>query len=57
MQSTHVTSEILKILLQDETLASDVDLKALAKKTDSFSGSDLKRTHFYFYSTNLICLR
>ncbi|KAI8998531.1 AAA-domain-containing protein [Trametes punicea] len=34
--------EILKILLRDETLADDVDLKLLAKKTESFSGSDLK---------------
>ncbi|OBZ75532.1 Protein MSP1 [Grifola frondosa] len=34
--------EILKILLRDETLTSDVDLKSLAKKTESFSGSDLK---------------
>ncbi|KAH9946015.1 AAA-domain-containing protein [Epithele typhae] len=34
--------EILKILLRDETLAHDVDLKRLAKKTESFSGSDLK---------------
>lgn len=34
--------EILKILLRDEKLASDVDLKQLAKKTESFSGSDLK---------------
>ncbi|PIL24102.1 transporter [Ganoderma sinense ZZ0214-1] len=34
--------EILKILLRDEALAVDVDLKQLAKKTDSFSGSDLK---------------
>ncbi|KAI0362238.1 AAA-domain-containing protein [Trametes cingulata] len=34
--------EILKILLRDETLADDVDLKQLAKKTESFSGSDLK---------------
>ncbi|KAI0079953.1 AAA-domain-containing protein [Panus rudis PR-1116 ss-1] len=34
--------EILKILLRDEKLAPDVDLKVLAKKTESFSGSDLK---------------
>ncbi|EIN07490.1 AAA-domain-containing protein [Punctularia strigosozonata HHB-11173 SS5] len=34
--------EILKILLRDETLAPDVDLKALAKQTETFSGSDLK---------------
>ncbi|KAG6814322.1 hypothetical protein H0H92_013447 [Tricholoma furcatifolium] len=34
--------EILKILLRDETLASDVDISSLAKKTESFSGSDLK---------------
>jgi len=34
--------EILKILLRDETLSSGLDLKALAKRTESFSGSDLK---------------
>lgn len=34
--------EILKILLRDETLAPEIDLKALATKTESFSGSDLK---------------
>ncbi|XP_006458194.1 hypothetical protein AGABI2DRAFT_199581 [Agaricus bisporus var. bisporus H97] len=34
--------EILKILLRDETLASDVDINRLAKQTMSFSGSDLK---------------
>ncbi|KAI5834115.1 AAA-domain-containing protein [Schizophyllum commune Tattone D] len=34
--------EILKILLRDETLGEDVDVKALAKRTESFSGSDLK---------------
>ncbi|KAG7092332.1 hypothetical protein E1B28_008693 [Marasmius oreades] len=35
-------AEILKILLRDETLHSDVNISALAKQTDSFSGSDLK---------------
>ena len=35
--------EILKILLRDETLAPDLDLHVLAKKTAGFSGSDLKR--------------
>ncbi|GLB35027.1 putative ATPase family associated with various cellular activities (AAA) [Lyophyllum shimeji] len=34
--------EILKILLRDETLAEGLDIRALAKKTESFSGSDLK---------------
>lgn len=34
--------EILKILLRDEQLASDVDLTSLAKRTEFFSGSDLK---------------
>ncbi|KAG1768323.1 hypothetical protein EDD22DRAFT_245422 [Suillus occidentalis] len=34
--------EILKILLRDETLAPEIDLRALAMKTESFSGSDLK---------------
>lgn len=35
--------EILKILLRDEKLADDVDVQDVAKKTESFSGSDLKR--------------
>lgn len=35
--------EILRILLRDETLAADVTIEVLAAKTDSFSGSDLKR--------------
>ncbi|TDL27343.1 AAA-domain-containing protein [Rickenella mellea] len=33
---------ILKILLRDEALADDVDFYTLAKRTDMFSGSDLK---------------
>ncbi|KAG8217811.1 hypothetical protein J3R82DRAFT_5975 [Butyriboletus roseoflavus] len=33
---------ILGILLRDETLGLDVDVKALARQTESFSGSDLK---------------
>lgn len=36
-------AEILKILLRDEVLAPEVDVKALAKRTEGFSGSDLKR--------------
>ena len=35
--------EILKILLKDETIGEDVTPQFLAKKTESFSGSDLKR--------------
>jgi len=35
--------EILKILLRDERLAADVTIEVLAMRTDSFSGSDLKR--------------
>ncbi|THH11835.1 hypothetical protein EW145_g398 [Phellinidium pouzarii] len=35
-------AEIFKILLHDETLASDVDISWLAKRTELFSGSDLK---------------
>ncbi|KAG9125205.1 hypothetical protein FRC07_008570 [Ceratobasidium sp. 392] len=34
--------EILKIMLRDDELASDVSISDLAKKTDRFSGSDLK---------------
>ncbi|EGO20955.1 hypothetical protein SERLADRAFT_363141 [Serpula lacrymans var. lacrymans S7.9] len=33
---------ILRILLREETLSTEVDLNALAKRTESFSGSDLK---------------
>ena len=47
----HALSEILKILLRDETLVDDVDLKQLAKKTESFSGSDLKREYLSPSST------
>jgi hypothetical protein len=35
--------EILKILLRDESLSPEVDLKTLARDTPTFSGSDLKR--------------
>lgn len=35
--------EILKILLRDEVLSPEVDLKVLARDTPTFSGSDLKR--------------
>ena len=46
----------MKILLRDEILADDVDLAALAKRTDLFSGSDLKREHvleiFSFHSSD-----
>ncbi|PPQ63074.1 hypothetical protein CVT24_005929 [Panaeolus cyanescens] len=34
--------EILRILLRDEVLAPDVTVEYLSRKTDSFSGSDLK---------------
>lgn len=37
------STEILKILLRDEKLGDDVDLQALGVRTESFSGSDLKR--------------
>ncbi|KAF7305108.1 AAA domain-containing protein [Mycena kentingensis (nom. inval.)] len=35
-------AEIVNILLRDETLGPDLDSKDIAKKTDGFSGSDLK---------------
>lgn len=35
--------EILRILLREENLSSDVDLGEMAKRTGDFSGSDLKR--------------
>ncbi|KAG8861182.1 hypothetical protein FRB96_003132 [Tulasnella sp. 330] len=34
--------EILKIMLKDESIAPEVDLAAIAKRTEMFSGSDLK---------------
>jgi SpoVK/Ycf46/Vps4 family AAA+-type ATPase len=34
---------ILRILLTDEQIADDVSIASLAKRTESFSGSDLKR--------------
>ena len=34
---------ILRILLKNETLGEDVDIAQLAKDTDTYSGSDLKR--------------
>ncbi|KAF9456772.1 hypothetical protein BDZ94DRAFT_1203813 [Collybia nuda] len=39
---TSQLSEILKILLREENLAADLDIRALATQTESFSGSDLK---------------
>jgi SpoVK/Ycf46/Vps4 family AAA+-type ATPase len=33
--------KILKVILKDENLAEDVDLKEIAEKTQEFSGSDL----------------
>lgn len=45
------TPAILGILLRDETLALDVDVKALARETEGFSGSDLKRmSRMFFYN-------
>ncbi len=36
-------------MLRHEELASDVDIKDLAKRTESFSGSDLKRSSGWFF--------
>lgn len=38
--------QILKIILRDEQLGPDITLEELAKKTDHFSGSDLRRKPF-----------
>ncbi|QRV80902.1 AAA family ATPase [Ceratobasidium sp. AG-Ba] len=43
--------EILKITLKDDELAPDVSIKDLARKTDRFSGSDLKRMSDSYLST------
>jgi len=40
--------EILKILLREESVAEDVDLDVIAKRTRDFSGSDLKRVSSSF---------
>lgn len=42
---------ILRILLADEQLGDDVSIPALAKRTESFSGSDLKRESDYQVSS------
>lgn len=49
----------MRILLRDESLAADVNIETLAAKTDSFSGSDLKRkiSQFrkrFFFVLNLL---
>lgn len=46
--------EILKILLRDETMSPDLDLKALARRTESFSGSDLKRRSTFWMMSSTI---
>ncbi|KAF7322928.1 AAA domain-containing protein [Mycena chlorophos] len=38
----HERAEILNILLRDEALGPDADTHSIAKKTEGFSGSDLK---------------
>lgn len=43
ISTLHLAIEILKILLRDETLSPEMDLHTLAKQTETFSGSDLKR--------------
>lgn len=42
-----ILQAILEILLRGEQLGEDVHLDQIAKDTDGFSGSDLKRM-FYF---------
>ena len=51
--------EILRILLRDESLATDVTIEALAAKTDCFSGSDLKRkiSRFWEFVLSLLSFR
>jgi SpoVK/Ycf46/Vps4 family AAA+-type ATPase len=41
----HAREAILRMLLNDEPLAEDVDLRTLARRTEKFSGSDLKRQY------------
>lgn len=41
--TTLIDAAILRILLKNETLGDDVDIAQLAKDTDTYSGSDLKR--------------
>ena len=43
--------EILRILLKEETVAEDVSLDEMAKRTGDFSGSDLKRMSSRFLGT------
>jgi len=55
----HACAEILKILLRDELLAADLDIRQLAKQTESFSGSDLKRKSICTFRRLMLtyCLR
>lgn len=39
----NIYTEILKILLRNDQLCDDVDISDIAQKTETFSGSDLKR--------------
>jgi len=57
MRNEIVPAEILKILLRDEELGEDVDLAALGVKTESFSGSDLKRAYSIGLNTKDDCSR
>ena len=47
------TIEILKILLRNENLAPDVEIGVLAKQTENFSGSDLKRQYLISFLEHL----
>jgi hypothetical protein len=47
MRLINCSTAIFKILLRDEALAEDVNIDDFARKTDGFSGSDLKRQWFF----------
>lgn len=45
---------ILKVILAKEELGSDIDLEAVAKMTEGYSGSDLK-VKFLNSAIHLLC--
>jgi ATP-dependent Zn protease len=45
-------AEILLLHLRDEQLGEDVDLHNIARKTNYYSGSDLKGEFFCIFSAN-----
>ena len=41
LQGIEQRQDILRLVLRDESIASDIDLLALARQTETFTGSDI----------------